>query len=125
VQLGLALGDERAGTSNSLESGARSKYSSSVSMMSWLTSGRERQAGDLSSSGSFSARTRHLAAHVLDVVFQQQNAWRVAAAVGLELVQVEPLQQFLVDPQLDMAMIERRWASSSARVMVAAFSPQR
>ena len=43
-----------------------------------------------------------LAADVLDVVLQEQDALRVAAVAGLELVEIEPFEQFLMDLQLQI-----------------------
>ena len=63
----------------------------------------ERQAGDLLHQRLvLGTEDVQLAANVLDVVFQQEDALRVAAVTGFELVQVEPFQQLLVDLQLQV-----------------------
>ena len=63
----------------------------------------ERQAGDLFDQRLvLGAEDVQLAADVLDVVLQEEDALRVAAVAGLELVQVEPFQQLLVDLQLQV-----------------------
>ena len=73
-------------------------------MINWLTRwSRSTSPVISSSSGSFSgAEDLQLAADVLDVVFQQEDALRVAGPVGLELVEVQPFQQLAVDPQLQV-----------------------
>ena len=48
-----------------------------------------------------------LAADVVDVVLEQQDAGRERGTVVLELVQVEPLEQLLVDFQLQVGELVR------------------
>ena len=63
----------------------------------------ERQPGDLLQQRLvLLAEDLDVPADVLDVVLQEQNAVGVAGPVRLELVQVEPLQQLAVDPQLQV-----------------------
>ena len=83
----------------------------------------QRQADDLLQQRLvFQAKDGQLAAGVLDVVLQQQNALLLPAAARLQLVQIQPLQQSLMDGSSRSERIPRRWASSSCRLMTGAAS---
>ena len=119
VQLGLALGHQRGRHVELVASSAtaRSKNSSlPVSMINWLTRWSRSVSPVISSSSGLVLRAEdvQLAADVLDVVLQQQDARRVAGVVGLELVQVEPFEQLAVDPQLQVGH-DRRAGGPPAR----------
>ena len=106
VQLGLALRHER-GRQVELVGGQHGQVEILVAaglhddLVDQVVA--ERQAGDLLDQRLvLGAEDVHLAADVLDVVFQEQDALRVAAVAGFELVQIEPLQQLPVDLQLQV-----------------------
>ena len=73
-----------------------------VSRISWFTRwSRSDEPGDFLQQGFVLRREdAQVAADVVDVVLQQEDARGVAAAMGFKLVKVEPLQQFAVDAQL-------------------------
>ncbi len=106
VQLGLALRHQRG---RHVELVARQRRQVEIFLAPRLHDElvdevvAERQAGDLLQERFVvGAEDSHLAADVLDVVLQEEDALRIAAAVGLELVEVQPLQQLAVDPQLEV-----------------------
>ena len=83
----------------------------------------ERQTGDFLNEGLvFGPKDVQLAADVLDVVFQQNDALRVAAVAGLELVEIEPFQQLLMDLQFQIGHDRPQVGLELARLTVAAFS---
>ena len=107
VQLGLALGHQRGRHVELVARSARPGRSTPrvpVSMMSWLTRwSRSVRPVISSSSASFSGPKTFSSRQTSSMLFsKQQDALRVAAAVGLELVEVQPLQQLAVDPQLQV-----------------------
>ena len=108
MQLGFALGHERGRHVELVVTSARPGRRcrplpvSMIDLVDQVVA--ERQAGDFfDAAASFSAPKTSNSRQTSSMLFSSSTMLcRVAAVAGLELVQIEPFEQLLVDPQLQV-----------------------
>ncbi len=125
LQFGFAFGDQRGRDVELVPGQAVCAEAFVVAFENQLVDDivAERQADDLLQQRVvLFAEQPQLPADVFDVLLQQQDAFVVAELVVLQFVQVEAFEQLRWTLVSSSDISERRWASSSCRLMGAASS---